>query len=240
MKEVATGNASQDQLKIFQAHIDELTDLINDKKKKEEEEAAAEEAAKVTPQQNDSIQYDGANDTPYQQHPYPPVYHQPWSPAPPPPPTPTSLPVILAFQTPGATEDRFLFPRTSILETLSPQHLLASFIVTRKGRDAADSTNLDPETEYWQPVTLMVEVAYNREHILDCVRRWVKPAEEVKKEMEEIMGRCTRAPEGFLALRLPFKGGKDAVEVEDSGLEEVEKAMLVVERERDGEGEGEV
>lgn len=225
MKEVATGNATQDQLKVFQNHIDELTKIITEQKKKEDEdEATSAEAAKATAQQSEMIQYDGVADTvppPAYQQPQNRPYHppalpyqqpqqQPWVPPPPPAPAPapapTALPVILAFTTPGATEDRFLFPQHSILEALSPQHLLTSFIVTRKGRDAVDPAGLDPDAEYWQPVTLMVEVAYNREHILECVRRWVKPAEEVTKHMEEVMGRCTRAPDSYLALRLPFKG----------------------------------
>ena len=37
MKEVATGNATQEQLKVFQGHIDELTKVINEKKKSEGE-----------------------------------------------------------------------------------------------------------------------------------------------------------------------------------------------------------
>ena len=76
----------------------------------------------------------------------------------------------------------------------------------------------------------MVEVAYNREHILECVKRWVKPAEEVRKQMEEVMGRCRRAPEGWVPLRLPFKGA--ALEVEDDGVEEV----TPVEREKERRG----
>lgn len=221
MKEVATGNATPDQLKIFQGHIDELSKVISDKKKKEGEDEAATQPSKTKAEQSDVIQYDGPADTATQQPqqaPYQatqqPVYQQPqqqqWTA--PPPPQPTPQPVLLAFTTPGATEDRFLFPPHSILEDLSPQHLLASFIVTRKGREAADPSGLDPETEYWQPVTLMVEVAYNREHLLGCVRRWVKPAEEVRKAMEEVMGRCTRAPDAFLAPRLPFKGSAVAME----------------------------
>ncbi|KAF2486746.1 hypothetical protein BDY17DRAFT_292031 [Neohortaea acidophila] len=233
MKEVATGNASQEQLKVFQSHIDELTKIINDKKKKEEGAAAA----RPPPQQTEAIQYDGAGEAiqydgagkqPHQQRPYQapaPAYQPPaWTPAPaaaapPPPPAPRSLPVVLAFTNPGATEDRFLFPQNSIIEALSPQHLLASFITTRKGRESPEASNLEPDTEYWQPVTLMVEVAYNREHILDCVRKWVKPAEEVRKHMEEVMARCTKAEESYLAMRLPFKGSALA-EAEDSGADE--------------------
>ena len=240
MKEVATGNATQDQLKIFQSHIDELTKHIAEKKKKqEEEEAAAQGASAQQQQQNEVIQYDGPADSVPVQHQhtpqrsYPPPHQQParayqqpqqqtW--APPPAPAPTSSPVIIAFTTPGATEDRFIFPQDSILESLSPQHLLASFIVTRRGREAADPTGLDPDTEYWQPITLMVEVAYRREHIIECVQRWVKPAEEVRKYMQEVMERCSKAPDAYLALRLPFKGSALA-ETEDMVMEDAMPAV---------------
>ena len=236
MKEVATGNATQDQLKIFQGHIDELTKLNADRKMRDEDSAKPEPAKKEL----EAIQYDGASDQrpaqapPHQtcqQHQSSPLPHQqplstaqqqawqspaPRSPQPhlphattgPPTPPPTAPPVILAFSTPGATDDRFLFPCLSILEMLSPQHLLASFIVSRKGSAAVDPTDLDPETEYWQPVTLMIEVAYGREEIIRHVVNWVKPAEEVRAAMREIMERCTRAPQHFLALQLPVQGSK--------------------------------
>ncbi|KAI5370225.1 Putative SWR1-complex protein [Septoria linicola] len=216
MKEVATGNATQDQLKVFQKHIDELTTIIT--KQKQDEEDTATKAH----QQANAIQYDAAapaksasmSEAALQQaprsSPYPAApqaalqYGQQssWTASPPPS---TNLPVILAFKDTGATEDRFLFPQNSILEALSPQHLLASFIVTRKGGQAVDVTGLDPSAQYWQPVTIMIEVAYGREELLNCIRRWVKPADEVRKHMEEVMQHSTRVPEQYLAMRLPFK-----------------------------------
>ncbi|KAF2162302.1 hypothetical protein M409DRAFT_69207 [Zasmidium cellare ATCC 36951] len=220
MKEVATGNATQDQLKIFQKHIDELTSIIQKQKKDEEDQAAREQ------QQANMIQYDGAADlkpqAPAQQPIQPqqsqsqqsrPPYPIPQSSAPSyqnqqptwTPPPPTNLPVILQFTTQGASEDRFLFPQNSILESLSPQHLLVSFMLIRKGREAVDASGLEPDQEYWQPITMMIEVAYGREEIMNCIRRWCKPAEEVRKGMEDTMSRCKRAPESYLALRLPFK-----------------------------------
>lgn len=224
MKEVATGNATQDQLKVFQKHIDELTAIIAKQK---------DDGKDQTPQPN-TVQYDGAADQRPQLQPQPrpqPIQPQqaplrapyvvpppPMYPQPPPWTPPTNLPVILEFQTAGATEDRFLFPEYSILESLSPQHELVSFIVVRKGSEAADKSGLDPEKEYWQPVTMMVEVAYGREDIMSCIRRWVRPAGEVQKHMEDVMQRCHRAPESYLALRLPCKGAA-ATESEDVSKE---------------------
>ncbi|EME89082.1 uncharacterized protein MYCFIDRAFT_213520 [Pseudocercospora fijiensis CIRAD86] len=225
MKEVATGNANQDQLKIFQKHIDELTTIIAHQKKTQEE------APFKPQQQSNMIQYDGPSDSrpvhtpqpiqPHPQHAGPqarpqsfvaqpqstPPYgqQQPWT-APAAAPVATNSPVILEFTGSGATEDRFLFPEYSILEALSPQHLLVSFILTRKGRDAVDPTGLEPDQEYWQPITMMIEVAYGREELLNCIRRWVKPADDVRKNMQETMERCQRVSNAYLALRLPFKG----------------------------------
>lgn len=232
MKEVATGAATAEQLKVFQGHIDDLTKIINEKKKKEEEEAAAAEAKKAPEQRQESIRYDGAADQrPPQPHQQSPAYqpqqqHQPWpSPAPAvqspvPPGPPAAPPVILQFTTPGATEDRFLFPPNSILESLSPQHLLCSTLVTRKGIAAADPSTLTPLTEYFQPVTFMVEVAYGRESLIELIKKHVKPADEVRKHMEDVMARCTRAPEAHLALRLPVKGAEGAETEEERAEEE--------------------
>ena len=256
MKEVATGNATQEQLKVFQGHIDELTRVINEKKKSEGDSTAASPAP--TAAQGDAIQYDASSEapsalppapaTPVQQQPRPPPYQpqpqqpmyqhqQTWAP-PAPPPAPTALPVILQFTTPGATDDRFLFPQHSILESLSPQHLLASFLMTRQASTLPSTTvselGLDVSKEYYQPITLMVEVAYNREHLLELVKRWVKPADDAKKFMEETMARCERAPDVHLALRLPFKGSQLAADAEEiSALE----ALALAEKEREKEGQ---
>lgn len=237
MKEVATGNATQDQLKIFQRHIDELTGILS------KQNGGADDPRSNALPSSDSIQYDGPSDVKPQPQPpplqaaplshqqtpqprpvattthAPPAYHQQPTWTTPQPPVQTTFPVILDFskKTPGATEDRFLFPQHSVLEALSPQHLLVSFMLIRYGRDATDSVGLEPDTQYWQPVTMMVEVAYSREEILNCIRRWVKPLEEVRKFMEETMKTCTRAPETYLAVRLPVKG--TVSETEDASKE---------------------
>lgn len=243
MKEVATGSATPEQLTVFQRHIDELTAVIQKKKVAEEEAAAAEAKAAAQQQLSDAIQYDGNNDikpppphqpeasiqpqtatqNPQPQRPYsyqtqqqaqrpPSAYPQPVTYAPPAPPHGPN-PVLIQFFGPNASDDRFLFPRHSILETLSPQHTLVSFITTRKGSAAADSTGLNSETEYWQPITMMVEVPYGREEIMNLVRKWVAPVAEVQEHMRGVMGRCERAPEAHLALRLPIKGSVSASEL---------------------------
>ncbi|KAK5110259.1 hypothetical protein LTR62_006112 [Meristemomyces frigidus] len=218
MKEVATGNATQDQLKVFQGHIDELQSQIRSEKAAQQtvEAAKAEATTAASTAADDVIQYDGTPDT----HPpapqavkyaTPPNYAtpaQPWR-----SPPPAQAPIILAFTTPGATEDRFLFPQNSILERLSPHHYLASFVVTKRGSQSVDSSlGLNAGTLYWQPITLMLEVKVGLEELPGYVQKWVKPAEEVRRGMVEIMGRCERAPGGVLAMRLPVVGGGDGME----------------------------
>jgi len=181
------------------------------------------------------IQYDGAADRkPIALTPIPPptAALYPTQSAPPQawrPPAPPERPVLLQFVTPGASDDRFLFPRHSILETLSEQHLLVSFILTRKGCDAADPTNLDPDKAYWTPVTFMLEVPIKSEELLDHVWKWVKPANEVKAYMQDIMARAERAPETHLALRLPVKGSTLA-ETEDAVSKEATPVGAVLEK----------
>ncbi|KAK4552210.1 hypothetical protein LTR86_010564 [Recurvomyces mirabilis] len=211
MKEVATGNATQDQLKVFQKHINELQRQIKVEKEREEaeEKAKTESIAASAPGKEDVIRYDGALDnkpryvSPQQST---PNYQTPWR-----PPVPTQAPVVLAFTIPGASEDRFLFPQNSILERLSPHHYLASFIIVKSGKESADPhiANLNPKKDYWQPVTLMLEVKVGLEELPGHVQKWVRPPEEVRKGMEEIMARCERAPEGWVAMRLPVKGSVD-------------------------------
>jgi hypothetical protein len=108
--------------------------------------------------------------------------------------------------------------------------------VTRKGSTLPSTTisdlSLDPQKEYYQPITLMVEVAYNREHLLELVKRWVKPADEVRKHMEEVMGRCERAPDRYLSLRLPHKGSALAADAEELAVVE---ALALQEKEREKE-----
>ncbi|KAJ5747896.1 uncharacterized protein N7511_009592 [Penicillium nucicola] len=55
--------------------------------------------------------------------------------------------------------------------------------------------------EYWQPVTFRIHSPSTT--ILEPLARVVKPADEVRKYMNEVMDRAERAPDGFLAMRLP-------------------------------------
>ncbi|KAJ5142895.1 uncharacterized protein N7515_001682 [Penicillium bovifimosum] len=62
-------------------------------------------------------------------------------------------------------------------------------------------TNEADMQEYWQPVTFRIHAPNAK--ILEPLARVVKPADEVRKYMNDIMDRAERAPDGYLALRLP-------------------------------------
>lgn len=81
---------------------------------------------------------------------------------------------------------------------------------TPSGKPAGE-TNLK---EYWQPVTFRIHAANPR--ILEPLTRVVKPADEVRKYMNEVMDRAERAPDGFPAFRLPHEDAREAFEAEST------------------------
>ncbi|EKG16959.1 hypothetical protein MPH_05784 [Macrophomina phaseolina MS6] len=140
--------------------------------------------------------------------PPPPPPPQPAQPPPPPqPPQPTYRALCIDFNTNG---DRLLFPRETILEALPGNQVLASFLKVQK----VDHLTLAqlPKTqtyykilkEYYQPIT--VRFRADNASVLQCLFRWVKPQEEVRKHMEEIMDRAEPAEDVELAARLPREG----------------------------------
>ncbi|KAJ5788318.1 hypothetical protein N7457_003308 [Penicillium paradoxum] len=64
--------------------------------------------------------------------------------------------------------------------------------------------------EYWQPVTFRIHAPNAK--ILEPLARVVKPADEVRKYMNEIMDRAERAPDGYLAMRLPREEAQEPFE----------------------------
>lgn len=86
---------------------------------------------------------------------------------------------------------------------------------TPSGKPSSDA-NLK---EYWQPVTFRIHAANPR--ILEPLTRVVKPADEVRKYMNEIMDRAERAPDGFPAFRLPYEDAREAFETESTPVSTV-------------------
>lgn len=93
--------------------------------------------------------------------------------------------------------------------------MLASFLVIRKGKDV--SLQLDPDTEFYEPVTMTISVPEGRsptKDVLQFITRCVKPADQVRNYMTEKIEKCTRAHTRHLAFRLPYKSGIAEVEEE--------------------------
>lgn len=67
--------------------------------------------------------------------------------------------------------------------------------------------------EYYQPVTIRIYSSNPR--VLEPLTRVVKPPDEVRKYMEDVMDRAERAPEGFLAFRLPREEEVEEAEAKD-------------------------
>ncbi|KAI5196101.1 hypothetical protein AUEXF2481DRAFT_43794 [Aureobasidium subglaciale EXF-2481] len=222
MKIVATGNANQEQLRIFQRHIDELTAMINANKA----QPASQTNSPAPPHQHAVSRPPSAAPVikphPATVQPNPPLYpmpqqHPQYSHQPPPPPRYPSYPIVLEFLGPNASPDRFRFPEYTILEFLNSYKMLASFLVIRKGR--LISPQLEPETEYYEPVTMTISVPEGRSaarDVLQFITRCVKPADQVRNYMMDQIEKCTRAPTRHLAFRLPHKSGITEAEEEVS------------------------
>lgn len=73
-----------------------------------------------------------------------------------------------------------------------------------------------PLKEYYQPITFRIFSTNPR--VLEPLARVVKPQDEVRRYMNEVMDRAERAPGGFLAFRLPREAEKPVpVDAEERG-----------------------
>ncbi|KAL2024928.1 hypothetical protein VTK56DRAFT_3627 [Thermocarpiscus australiensis] len=149
---------------------------------------------------------------------------------PPPPPKPDISAIVFEFA--GGTGDRYLFPKFSLLEYVpvpSGQQVVASFLLVRKG-SKAEYPMADPELDYYQPLTIRLFTHSGRH--LEHLARVVAPPEEVRRYMDDVMTRMTRAEYVLLAMRLPRGDGTESA----SGSDEKEKDKL---RDKDKEKEKE-
>lgn len=123
---------------------------------------------------------------------------------------PAGVPLHVLIEFASNPNDRFLFPVHSILQyTSNFSAVLASFLIIKKGHQAADPTAFaDQEAEYYQPVTVKIAVKNLKEaEMLGFLARLVKPQEEVRKYMEDVFKRAKRVEDSYLAMRLPWKEG---------------------------------
>ena len=200
MRIVASGEATTEQLKIFQGHIDALTPVPQNRSS----------LAPVAPQQIHSQQQQQQHQQHEQQHqqrqayPHRPLQYAPTSvpqqvqtvPKPKPfpqPPKQEITAVVFEFVDPYSQGDRFLFPKYTILEYLNNgMTAKASFLVVRK--------LVDDQDEYYQPMTVTLESASPRP--LEILQKVVMNAEATCKYMKEVMATKKRADDSFLSFRL--------------------------------------
>ncbi|KAK3689582.1 hypothetical protein B0T22DRAFT_174153 [Podospora appendiculata] len=127
---------------------------------------------------------------------------------PPPPPKPDISAVVFEFS--GGTGDRYLFPKFSMLENVAvgpgQQQVVASFLIVRRG-SKSEYPVADPELDYYQPITIRLFTTSGKH--LDSLARVVAPQEEVRRYMDDIMDKMTRAEYILLAMRLPRSDGKE-------------------------------
>jgi hypothetical protein len=205
MRIVADGKASAEELKKFQAHIDELTKMLH---ARQAGVAPSPSPAQPSPALNSvrptpiatpigrpqaSPVINGRPE--YQVQPQPQALR---SKGPLPPSKPDITAVVFEFI--GGSGDRYLFPKYSILEYLPGGQVIASFLIVRKG-SSADSKKYDPALDYYQPITIRLYTHQGRQ--LDSLAKVVAPQEEVRKYMDDIMDNMTRAEYVLLAMRLP-------------------------------------
>jgi hypothetical protein len=218
MKIVATGRASQQQLQYFQKHIDELTELV---RQRQEQEARAKAPAQtpapapvpapvsatapatpaqpIRPPQAPQM----ANPRPPQgtltapaPAPRPPAptqyYHQAAPVVPRPKMVTTATPLHILLQFNENPNERFLFPKHSILEfNNNLTEVICSFVVVKRGKG---------DKEYWVPVSLTFK---GDAPTLSVLGRVAEPVDVARRSMEDIILRYERAEEGYLAFRLP-------------------------------------
>ncbi|BCS24112.1 uncharacterized protein APUU_40556A [Aspergillus puulaauensis] len=85
---------------------------------------------------------------------------------------------------------------------------------TKSAADAKADDDNKPSNlkEYYQPITFRIYSANPK--VLEPLARVVKPQDEVRKYMNEVMDRAERAPDGFLAYQLPREQHAEEIESE--------------------------
>ena len=217
MRIVANGQATPDELKRFQKHIDELT-FLQKARQQNADHAAAGERVNQTDRSSQvpTSSYGPVNNSQHNgnlapspasaikaspkanQYQAPPQPQALRSKGPLPPTKPDISGVVFEFT--GGSGDRFLFPRFSILEYLPQGQVIASFLIVRKGSNS-DSPSYDPTLDYYQPITIRLYAHQGRQ--LEALQKVVAPQEEVRRYMDDIMDNMTRAEYVLLAMRLP-------------------------------------
>ena len=234
MRVVASGNATQVQLKEFQDHIDELNGMIQSNNNPTQSHpsssaatvqqehadlplpplpvapAAQVSTSAITFQSNGYLPMGSAKPDPlnqyYSQMPQPVKAKSTYT------PKPEVSAIVFDFA--AGSGDRYLFPRYSILEYLpGSTQVIVSFLITRRGSAAASGSYKNSIT-YYQPVTMRLSTHNPR--TLEPLSRIVAPVDEVQRYMNDIMDKMTPADHVFLATQLPRSS--DSTEIESREL----------------------
>lgn len=237
MRIVANGEATSEELKRFQSHIDELTELTRVQKARLAAEAAPPPTIQAPPTPQSVQQVNVPPQPTLAANPPPPVKV---APTPPPAPisqfqpqpqalrskgpVPSTKPDIsgLVFEFSGGNGDRYSFPKFSMLETRPNGEVIVSFLIVRKG-SSSDCPTYDPELDYYQPITIRLYAHQPRQ--LDALQKIVAPPEEVRRYMDDVMDKATRAEYVLLAMRLPKETEQPPLPAEKE--EEAERADVM-------------
>lgn len=228
MKIVALSQATPEQLREFQSHIDEFNKII----KARDAKGGAASKSKPLPVSIPAQHATASNSTPRGAttavHTLPapgvsPHVASPYLGYPPqlPPPRPEAIikHIIVEFHSPvsssqGATTDRYLFPEHAVLEMrTNGMEMVASFFVEKKGEEILKSVDPTDETSailrqkykteegYFQPVTMLIKATHHR--TIEAIARAAKPLVEVQAYLNTVMEKKKRAPQEYLAYQLP-------------------------------------
>lgn len=221
MRVVASGKASQAELRVFQGHIDELNGILQARNHANRPLAPnpstaspihggtpsadpifAPHAQQIPTAANLNGSTPASSSASIKTEPSSQYYSEP-----PPPLRSKGLPPMkpdinaVVFEFTTGAGDRFLFPKYSVLEYLpGGTRVIASFLVVRKGT-ASDTEAYDSKQDYYQPVTMHFSTPHAR--ILEPLARVVAPLDEVRRYMDDVMDNMARAKNVHLVLQLP-------------------------------------
>lgn len=223
MKVVASGDATETELKDFQFHIDDLNGTLK-ARTKSSQDARSQILTSIPPfNERSSINQSrislpplnigsvpSAQGThahlippaePFKQEPLPPIFPQYAQPPKPKSIAPYKSDITGVVFDIGGVGDRYSFPKFSILEYYpGGTQVIVSFLIARKGSEAASKGYKNTVT-YYQPVTMRLSSLQPR--ILEPLARIVAPPDEVRRYMDSLFDKMTPANNVFLATRLP-------------------------------------
>ena len=223
MKIVAAGNASPEQLREFQSHIDELNTLLKSPRNpnqlkinetfKNQGHSTNAPSHQVATSVTVSASSQPATLPPIKAEPLPP-YSSPFPPPTKARPSPNQSDISSIVFDFNGTGDRFSFPRFSILDYLpGGMQVIVSFLIIRQGNVSA-SKHYKNTKSYYQPVTMRLSSHHPR--LLEPLARVVASPDEVRRYMESVFDKMEKAADVYLPLRLPrakedvgFEGEKE-------------------------------